>query len=1817
MPAQIFGAAAAVSILNRAFANTSPAYAAYSNQVEAAKASLKAGDNANNALSYLSFAKDFGAAYAAQTPEALSTLLLTNIGVLPSTDDSVKALEPALVDYIKANGVQNIGIIALQLGNIFTTLENGTGDLAVYNAAAVAWNNEVTAAQAYSSNAANTVPQVGEQAVDGGENGIPLTNKTDKLSGNKFSASQVYTPGGDDRINSLQDEDVLTGTGTKPTLNADLGNANDNGATIITPKLVNIEVANLKFTGSGAAVVALDVQDATGLKEVNIERVSQASNMARVENIKQVLTNMSIASTNANNTGAVEFSFGAGTLAGDNTAAVKVDNVQIGTVNIGANTSGVGAAGVGNQGYETINLESAGASNAIGTLNLPMDTGTAGKVTITGDKNLTLAATTSVRNAVTNAVESTTYAGGIAQANGRLATVDATALTGNLTLNVGAGFLTTGKADTSGVVQNVSVLLGKGNDVVVLSDQVQAGDSLSAGEGTDTLVLATGAVVNSSSSVLTGFENVEVRAAGGGAIAADFDKLPDTKLALVRNEGAAGAVPAAQTLTTTLTNLTVVQAAALNILHSNTGSNAITQNVLSANLKTATGTTDAVVLSINEGSNTDPRFNFTLQTQNAAGVTGGVENLTLTNNDSESNTVALGTSGQHTGTVTTTSSGNAAAAGTFLNLDTTAAGANGGLYQYAVTGAADATSSAAGATVMRLADHSGTAGQVRINAATFDASADAANIIVRMGNNAASVVGAQTVKTGAGNDTVIFDNLTFDNLGDTRAGLTISDTVSGGAGTDTIALDGNVQITLGASEWTNVSGFEIIRLIGNGVAANNLNATSNSYNLVLTDAMLAANKDATTGALQIIADNDLFNNTGRTTAVAAAAAVEGVPVANNVPALASGGLSLDARTVSAGSKWSFKGNEGDAVLAGNPGQSADRIILSDKNIDGNATIDGGALDNITDNRGLATTSIPGNAIIANQGNADVIEVRNQAEVTLGDLANIRNIGTLSFTNDLAITQVSKLQLNDTVVDALVDSFQTSVSRTATTGANVEVLVVNAIDNMNVAAATTGLTIEGGALTNRSDVNVTLGRGANNVQLGGGMDRVVVLGNYTAGQYPGGVGNLVNGVDINAQNTGTNAIRNATDNFNLGAGFDTLVTYGAVNFVNLAGFQGIELIVPNSALVITTAQWASLVAANPAGPVIRFEGNQGHQLTIVDNTAGADAIDLSLIAVTGGSLTYDVGNVVGAGGGGAVTVTNAPVVSGTGTIALPGNVGTAPTNNPTPITATIVTAGTTVNQTAAAENFIESGTGNSTVVITQASASGTFGGFEAGDTLKVNTNTTLQNANAGLALGFTTLDLTAAGAQTVNLTAAQLAGFSVINNAGGDVLTVTDKATTFNTATGLGTLAAIGLVEGSTLTVGTSAADLALNVTESGGAAVVTTVNLGAGAYTGTYTAFDSTDVIRVVNSTNLSSVTGLNDVVIDLQNAAATVILNGSQNGTVTFTNTTGNETIALSAADTFQTVTGINNYTLAGVNGSVVTLKNGDVTINGTGAFKDTVNTGTLTSFTNTTLNLGAGADILTISTAGTDISGLTITGIETVNLPATSTMTQAQFTGFTTVNAPATETVTFKGAVAALNLGAAVDDPVDTFVFSDSGNDTATVTTGGAATTFNGLIDLSGGGSDMITITNAAITAADTINFTVKNFNAAGVDRIVSLGTPSTFQTVTTANTALTVSNNGVVVVNTSVGELLTPTNDNAGAVENLIALAFGTAPAALADGNDLTVVCYGGGNAYIYQVDVTTKANFGSDTLATNAAATVVELVATLTGVAPNSLTSANFI
>ncbi|MBR7748545.1 hypothetical protein, partial [Undibacterium baiyunense] len=81
------------------------------------------------------------------------------------------------------------------------------------------------------------------------------------------------------------------------------------------------------------------------------------------------------------------------------------------------------------------------------------------------------------------------------------------------------------------------------------------------------------------------------------------------------------------------------------VLHSTTGNGDVTQTTLNANLKSSSGTSDTVAVTLLDGVNTDNKFNLTL---NASGA----ENLTINNNDSESNIVELGTNSSHTGTIT-------------------------------------------------------------------------------------------------------------------------------------------------------------------------------------------------------------------------------------------------------------------------------------------------------------------------------------------------------------------------------------------------------------------------------------------------------------------------------------------------------------------------------------------------------------------------------------------------------------------------------------------------------------------------------------------------------------------------------------------------------------------------------------------------------------------------------------------------------------------------------------------------------------------------------------------------------------------------------------------------------------------------------------------------------------------------------------------------------------------------------------------------------------------------------------------------------------
>jgi len=1018
------------------------------------------------------YARDFGTMKVADVAKSI----VANVGITGTGVD-------AAVSYVSGQltASANKGATVVSILNAFSTLTDAT-----YGAAAARFNAQVAASVAYAQTAGNQDAAFDALGANAGA-AFNLTNIGDTATATVFNANQVYVPGGTNLINSLQNDDVLTGAGAADVLNATLGNPNDNGVAEITPTMTGIETLNLKFDATSASMI-LDLQDSVGAVNVNISRIADGKS-ATVKNITEAATNkLSVSNTNSPTTGTVTFSYT------DDATSAAAQTVDLTLSNAKAAGVVLQAAST-NFGFETINLKSSGSSNSIGVLTA-QDVQT---LVITGDKNLSIGTTTPTTGG--QGVEATRYGAGLDNVSGSLTNVNASALTGALSLTIGTEI--NGALDnTSGLSVRETITGGSGGDTFRLIAGANVGgsttntDIIDGGAGTDTIVVLGGTTNITASGTSTvpvanvkSIEALQVRtghdtAGLGGtltgtateaadAVTIDGNAFDSLATIYVRNEGQgqnnAGAyLSSAEAMTATLNNLSAAQATAVTIAHGTTGNNGITGNTLAVNLKTSTGTADLAGVTIVDGVNADPRFNFILSTT-------ATESLTITDSDTESNTVALASVSQHTTTVTL----NGGTAGTTLNLDTTTAGANGGLMQYGVDGSStDATNT--------VADNSGTSGQVKISALTIAAGTYAGNIVARVTNPTAtaSATGAQSITLGTGNDILILD--TVSNL---TAGLGITDTLAGGTGTDTLAIDGTntAGIALSASEFTNVTGFETFRFINNTRAADNSRTGTNSYSLTLNDATVTQN--AAANILNIVNDNGVNNGTST---------VNGVAVLDN------GGITIDVRTLSAGKNINYDGQEthsngtwgsvsattGTATYTAAVGNSqattmtADRFIFSDANINATAVIDGGA-DVTTGSNAVGGTRF------GHLANADVLEVRNSSVVSLGDLAGIRNVGTIEFTNDTAAVQTSVIQLSDATVDALVNStFATVSTNTTTIAASFEVLTVRALDNAIVTGASTQLNLDGSLIVNAGNIIVVTGGGGRDTIIGGaGADTI--------------------------------------------------------------------------------------------------------------------------------------------------------------------------------------------------------------------------------------------------------------------------------------------------------------------------------------------------------------------------------------------------------------------------------------------------------------------------------------------------------------------------------------------------------------------------------------------------------------------------------------------------------------------------------------------------------------------------------------------------------
>lgn len=741
MPQQVFGADAVVSMVNRALANTSPSHSVYVNQVATAGAT---------AASQLAYAQAVGAQYAVgKTAADLSALLLGNMGV----DNAI--LQTALTDYIAANGPKNIGIIALQLGQILSGLE---GD-ATFGAAAAKWNQEVTNAYQYSSSPNNNTPQQGDDA-----SGVTaLTRFTDVVSGHEIRGFLDYNQftGADEQ--TLTTSDRVTGTaaaddilfaqqlvGSRPTLNG-------------------IEIVSIDAKG---AAPVLDMSDANGVKTV-INAGSAEAAALTFNNLKN-LVDVVVRNTNADTT----VNFNATVVAG----AADAVNLTVDGAGVRADRANISLTSNGaTDGIETLNLTASGAASVLGNVN----SNRLATVKIAGDQNLSVGTKAAVAGFTSAFV----------------ATVDGSAATGNLFLNV----------SNSGAL-NQTITTGAGNDTVVMSG-LTANDTVDLGAGTTNRVVLTDGGSNQAAK-LTNVQQIEARVAGTQlnlinapsvnliAIAetavvasiADVTSVKSGTTFAFEGEGAANQIGAPEQATFGNVRFALANATGssdvINVTYGNAGSMLGANGVV--NIGTLTGT-----------NNNLETLNLTFSDVGADDTVNVADIIVGANN--------AGNSALRTITVTSDSRVNLGTGGaTLAELDDLtmfdATGVKGALNvtlgELATNASATVKTGGAGnsTVIVNKADDTVAAGAAGNTTLTVDASAGTGNQVFTVNNQDADLLNAATANFvfvgGAGNDTLTLTSIanSLNNISGGKGADIIN--LAASAGVDRLAFNvGDSQLT--------------------------------------------------------------------------------------------------------------------------------------------------------------------------------------------------------------------------------------------------------------------------------------------------------------------------------------------------------------------------------------------------------------------------------------------------------------------------------------------------------------------------------------------------------------------------------------------------------------------------------------------------------------------------------------------------------------------------------------------------------------------------------------------------------------------------------------------------------------------------------------------------------------------------------------------------------------------------------------------------------------------------------------------------------------
>jgi len=663
---------------------------------------------------------EYKAAFAGQTTESIIATLYTNLfgsarvpdaaGLLywvGQVNSGKSTLGNVAINIL--NGAQGDDKIAveskLSAATSFTTAIDTSAEIVAYSKAngvalAKTWLNGVTTA-ATATAAIATQDTTIAAIVEASDTGVVLTNGTDKVFGTIFEAGLVYTPGGDDRINSLQSEDVLSGTGTsgKNTLNAVLGNKNDNGSGTVTPTLNNVQKVNVDATGD---TTEMDLRNADGITTLSINKLTQEagsgftfSNIA-TNKAGGIANDLTVKNSSAV-AGTVAFKYVDGALGKEAALGVGGDSTKINVSNVTLANLSVGQGSANNEGFEQVELTSTGSNKIKNTTFVDLE-----NLTIKGSGSLSM-----VNTDTTASTEKVTYtASGLAIGNGiGIRTIVATDFIGNVNLDITNALGGFNDPANSGAKFYSSTMMGAGNDVLwtnkAATGTTTLKDKIDGGAGADTLRTYAGVNANA---VITNVETLEMRGATATADLSSFDAAL-TKV-ILRDEVTNGA----ETFTLNKTSAALASSGNIELRHSvtSTGTSGTTFNgdTVKVSLKDASGTDDKVAISVWNDLNTGTTYNYKLDTH-SANTTGKVESITINDNDTESNNVTLVSVADHKTGVTLT--GGVAA------------------QNYKVSGT--------------------------IIAKTLDASTQKSNLTLTVGK------ADQTIKLGSGNDMLTFDGL--------------------------------------------------------------------------------------------------------------------------------------------------------------------------------------------------------------------------------------------------------------------------------------------------------------------------------------------------------------------------------------------------------------------------------------------------------------------------------------------------------------------------------------------------------------------------------------------------------------------------------------------------------------------------------------------------------------------------------------------------------------------------------------------------------------------------------------------------------------------------------------------------------------------------------------------------------------------------------------------------------------------------------------------------------------------------------------------------